>query len=684
MKTQTLTLAAGLTLAVAGHAVRADEGLWLFNAFPKERVLQQHDFAVTGAFLDHLRLSAVRFNNGGTGSFVSPAGLLFTNHHVGADCIAKLSTPANDLMKKGFLARKRTDEKACPDLEVNVLTGIEDVTEKVKSAVKPGSSDAESNRARQAASGELEKACAGGAADRRCDVVTLFSGGLYHLYKYKKYTDIRLVMAPEFEIAFFGGDAENFTFPRYNLDVAFFRAYENGKPAKPADHFKFSKVGVKPGDLVFVPGNPGTTGRLLTMSQLELSRDVSYPLIHARLESIIRAAKAYGAQGAEQQRQAQEVLFSVENSYKAYTGFLRGLRDRALMDRKRSDEQKFREAAANNSSLGRVYGDLAAAMANLRSYYLEYALLESYATTGNDLLRIARGVLRYAEETAKPDGQRLKEFRTAALPPLELTLFSEAPVYLALDEALLADYMEFMRARLGASHPVVAALLGGRDPAAAAKAYVAATKLATVAERKRLAKEPGAAAASMDGMIEFARRLDAGARAVRKRYEDEVESVVARAASEIARARFALYGAAEYPDATFTLRLAYGTVRGYRDDAGTEVPYATVFDGLYRKARDVEPYLLPESWLKAKSKLNLKTPFDFVGTADTHGGNSGSAALNRQAEVVGILFDGNLESLPNRFVYSDTQARSVHVSIEAVWEALATVYGAKELLKELR
>lgn len=684
MKTLTMTMAAGLVAALAAGTARADEGLWLFNAFPKDVVRKTHQFTVTDAYLDHLRMSAVRFNNGGTGSFVSANGLLFTNHHVGSDCIAKLSTPANDLMKKGFLARTPAEEKACPDLEVNVLTGIEDVTEKVKGAVKQGASDAEANRARNAAIAEIEKSCAGGVADRRCDVVTLFSGGLYHLYKYKKYTDIRLVMAPEFAIAFFGGDPENFTFPRYNLDIAFFRAYENGKPARPADHFKFAKAGVKEGDLVFVPGHPGTTGRLLTVSQLQFSAEVSYPLIHARLESIIRAAKAYSARGAEEKRQAQDVLFSVENSYKAYTGFLRGLRDRALMDRKRADERKFREAAARNASLGKVYDDLSAAMASLRGYYPEYALLETYAATGNELLRIARTVLRYAEETKKPDGERLKEFRSAALPSLEQALFSEAPVYPALDEALLADYLEFMSGKLGASHPVVASLLEGRTAATAAKAYVSATRLMNVAERKRLAKEPGALAASKDGMIEFARKLDAGARAARKRYEDEVESVVTRAASEIARARFALYGAAEYPDATFTLRLAYGTVRGYKDDSGAVVPYATTIGGLYPKAKDVEPYILPESWLKAKPKLNLKTPFNFVATADTHGGNSGSATVNTKGEVVGILFDGNLESLPKRFVYSDAQARSVHVAIEAVWEALEKIYGASELLKELR
>ncbi len=685
MKTRLFQVAAMAACFGLSGPVTADEGMWLFNAFPKEQVEKRYGFKVTDQFLDHLRISAVRFNNGGTGSFVSGDGLLFTNHHVGSDCIAKLSTSSEDLIKKGFLARSKAEEKRCPDLEVNVLTEIEDVTAKVNSAVKEGMPDAEANKLRKAASGDLEKACAAGAEDRRCDVVTLYSGGLYHLYKYKKYTDVRLVMAPEFMIAFFGGDPENFTYPRYNLDVAFFRAYENGKPAKPADHFKFSRTGVKEGDLVFVPGHPGTTGRLLTYSQLEFSRDVSYPLIYERLDSIIRAAKAYSARGEEQKRQAQDVIFGVENSYKAYTGFLKGLRDRALMARKAASEKDFKASAGSaNPGLLKRYSDVEAAMKSLRGYYVELMLLENYAATGNELARIARTVLRYAEETAKPDGERLREFRTAALPSLEQGLFSEAPVYPELDEALLADYLRFMTKKLGASHPVVAAVLEGRPPEAAAKAYVSTTKLTDIAERKRLAKDPQAAAASTDGMIVFARKIDKAARAARKRYEDEVESVITGAAGEIANARFRLYGASDYPDATFTLRLSYAAVRGYKDEAGNDVPYATTFAGLYPKAKDVEPYILPESWLKAKPKLNMKTPFNFVTTADTHGGNSGSATLNTKGEVVGILFDGNLESLPKRFIYSDTSARSVHVSIEAVWEALDKIYGAAELLKELR
>ena len=684
MKRLSEKLAAGLAAIALSMPATADEGLWLFNAFPKDRVEKRYGFKVSDSFLEHLRSSAVRFNNGGTGSFVSPDGLLFTNHHVGSDCIAKLSTPNDDLMKKGFLARSYSEERTCPDLEVNVLTGIEDVTGKVNAAVKEGVPDAEANRLRKAAMGELEKACAGDAADRRCDVVTLFSGGLYHLYKYKKYTDVRLVMAPEFQIAFFGGDPENFTYPRYNLDIAFFRAYENGKPAKPADHFKFARRGVKEGDLVFVPGHPGTTGRLLTMSQLEFSRDISYPLIYARLESIIAAAKAYSAKGEEQKRQAQDVLFGVENSYKAYTGFLKGLRDRSLMEQKQAEESKFLAAAGQEAPLGKVYEELAAAMASLRGYYAELALFETYAATGNDLLRIARTVLRYAEETKKPDAGRLREFRSAALPSLEQNLFSEAPLYLDLEEALLANYLRFLAGKLGSGHAVVAALLDGRTPEEAAKRYVSTTKLNDPAERKRLAKEAGAMESSSDGMIEFARKMDPAARALRKRYEDEVESVVTRAAAEIAKARFKIYGASEYPDATFTLRLAYGSVRGYKDENGNAVPFRTTLAGLFPKARNEEPYILPESWLKAKPKLNLKTPFNFVATADTHGGNSGSATLNTKGEVVGILFDGNLESLPKRFIYSDTTARSVHVSIESVWEALEKIYGAKELLKELR
>lgn len=675
-----------LLLAFAAPLCRADEGMWLPNAFPKQTVEKKYHYQVTDAFLDHMRLSAVRFNNGGTGSFVSPDGLLFTNHHVGADCIQKISTGKSDYMKNGFVARTQAEEQSCPDLEINVLLKIEDVTARVTEGITPHTPPAEANAKKKAAMSAIEKACSDSTGNR-CDIVTLYSGGLYNLYQYRKYTDIRLVMAPEFGIAFYGGDEENFTYPRYNLDITFFRAYENGKPAHVDNYFKWSKTGVKEGDLTFVPGNPGSTGRLMTVTELEFSGKYSYPLVQRRLASLISALEAYMAKGPEQKRIASENLFGNQNSYKAYSGFLTGLRDKRLMDRKRKEENELKAAIAKDPAraeeFAKFWDELATTYRNYSAFYAPYWLLERGATRGSEMLAIARDIVRYAEEKSKPDSQRLREYTASALPSLEQEMYSTAPIYPAMEQVVLENYFSFLVKELGADNAVVKAILEGRTPAEAAKFYVQSSKLPLVAERKRLAASLAEVKNSRDGMIRLALILDKPARELRKRYEDQVESVVNRAAGRIALARFAAFGGSEYPDATFTLRIAYGDVRGYTDEAGHPIPYATDFAGLYAKSSDKDPFVIPAAWMKAKSSLNLKTHFNFVTTADTHGGNSGSATLNTKGEIVGILFDGNIESLPNRFVYTDERSRSVHVCSEAIAEALAKVYKAERLLREL-
>ncbi|MGC4048208.1 MAG: S46 family peptidase [Paludibaculum sp.] len=680
-----VSAAAAVLLSVAGLC-QADEGMWLLNAFPKQTVESKYHFQVTDSFLDHLRLSAVRFNSGGTGSFVSPDGLLFTNHHVGADCIQKLSSKDNDYIKNGFVARTPAEERSCPDLEVNVLLKIEDVTAKVTAGITPTTPASEANAKKKAAMSGIEKSC-NAATGNRCDVVTLYAGGLYHLYQYRKYTNIRLVMAPEFGVAFFGGDQENFTYPRYNLDITFFRAYENGKPVHVDNYFKWSKQGVKEGDLTFVPGNPGSTGRLMTVSELEFSGQASYPLIQRRLASLISALEAYMAKGPEQKRIAGENLFGNQNSYKAYTGFLTGLKDQSLMDRKRKEEKTLKAAIAKDPAkaeeFAKFWDELATTYQNYRSFYAPYWLLERGATRGSELLTIARDVVRYAEEKPKPDSQRLREFTDAALPSLEQGMYSTAPIYPAMEEVVLENYFSFLAKELGDSNPVVKAVLAGKSPAEAAKYYVQSSKLPLVAERKRLAASLAEVRGSRDGMIRLALILDQPARELRKRYEDQVESVVTRASARIAQARFSAFGGSEYPDATFTMRLAYGDVRGYRDEAGKAIPYATDFAGFFAKGTTQEPFIIPTAWAKVKDTLDLKTHFDFVTTNDTHGGNSGSATLNTNGEIVGILFDGNIESLPNRFVYTDERSRSVHVCSEAIVESLRKVYKADRLLKEL-
>jgi hypothetical protein len=665
----------------------ADEGMWLFNAFPKDAVQSKYGFTVTDEFLLHMQMAAVRFNSGGTGSFVSPDGLLFTNHHVAADCIQKLSDAKNDYMKNGFRARTRQEEKACPDLEVNVLVKIQDVTSQVTAGVTPETPPAQANQMKRAAMARVEKECTD-VTGQRCDVVTLFAGGQYHLYQYKKYTDVRLVFAPEFAIAFFGGDPDNFTYPRYNLDITFFRAYENGQPARPEHWFRWSKDGAKDGQLIFVPGNPGSTGRLMTMSELEFARDESYPLTLRQLHGMESAVGNYMKRGAEEYRIGNDLLFGVQNSRKAFTGFMRGLKDEKLMGGKRKAEADLKASlAAKDPKRGeeftRFLVELSDAYGKYRGFFKEYTLLESRAVRGSELFAIARHVLRYGVETAKPNGERLREYNESGLESLRQRMFSPAPLHPQLETVVVAEYLRFAQAELGSEHPVVKEMLQGRTPEAAAKDYVETSRLTDIEVRKQLANDPQAAAASQDGMLRLARILDAPARAIRKRTEDEVESVVNRASSQVAMARYEVFGSKEYPDATFTLRVTYGQVKGYRNDAGRPVPWATDFAGLYKKETGKDPYILPESWKKARKSLNLKTPFNFVTTADTHGGNSGSATLDSKGEVAGILFDGNLEGLPSRFAFLEEQGRSVHVASQAIIEALRKVYANEEVLKEL-
>ncbi len=678
-------LLAGLLLA-AGLPLAADEGMWLFNKPPERAIKQKYGFDLTDSFLEHMRRASVRFNNGGSGSFVSPDGLLFTNHHVAADCIAQLSSAQHDYMKNGFYAETLNKEQACPDLELNVLLKIDSVTDKVNQGVKPDTPSADANRMKKANMSRIESEC-NKQTGNRCDVVTLFSGGEYDLYRYKKYTDVRLVFAPELKIAAFGGDPDNFTYPRYCLDFALFRAYENGKPVKPIDYFKWSPAGAKDGELVFVPGNPGSTGRLATVAELEFSRDVSYPLVHHRLDSLIQALKEFSAKSPENKRLAYDNLFSQQNGYKAYTGFLRGLRDPELMKQKAEEQRALREAISkdprNRAKFAPVWDEVSAAYKEYATFYKPYWLLERGATRGSQLLQIAREVVRLSEERKKPSADRLREYTDSALPSLEQEMYSTAPIYPAMEIAVLTDYFEFLRKELGANDPTVKEILKDRRPNDAAAHYVNTSKLEDVVLRRKLASGEEAMKKSSDGMIELACILDHRARELRKRYEDKVEAVEKNSASRIAQARFAVHGANEYPDATFTLRLAYGKVVGYRNDAGQWVPWDTTFAGLYKRATGEDPYELPPTWIKAKSVVDLNTPFDFVSTADTHGGNSGSPTLNTNGEIVGILFDGNIEGLPNRFLYTEKQARSVHVTSQGIIESLRKVYKADRILKEL-
>ncbi len=683
-RTPALLVSAFSLLLLPG--LRADEGVWLPNQFPAAAVQQKYGFEPSPQFLKHLQIAAVRFNNGGTGSFVSPDGLLFTNHHVGADCVQKLSSPGHDFIKDGFSAATRAEERRCPDLEVNVLLNTTDVTSKVTEGVEDQTPAAEAVRIRRSNTARLEKECATKTGNR-CDVVTLFAGARFELYEYKKYTDIRLVFAPEFALAFFGGDPENFTYPRYDLDITFFRAYENDRPAKPLDYFKFSKQGAKDGEVIFTSGNPGTTGRLMTVAQLEFLRDTDYPLRQRRLKSLADDLLAWAETSDEHHRQAQEVIFGVQNSYKANLGFLRGLNDSALMDIKRNAEIKFRASVMANPQLaatsGKAWDDLAAAYAAFRPSNAGYYLMEASPAAGSTLFGIARRVVRYATETKKPNGERLREYTEAGLSSLENAMYSPAPIHPELEVEVLTEYFNVLGRELGPNYEPLRAILRGRTPRAAAQEYVGTCKLTDIAERKRLAGSAGAVKDSEDGMILLAKLIDGPAREFRKAYEERLESVLTRSSTQIARARFTVSGGNDYPDATFTLRFSYGQVRGYTNDAGQAVAWKTDYAGLFPKVTGKDPYALPDRWMKAKSTIKLDIPFNFAATADIHGGNSGSATLDSKGEIVGIVFDSNIEALPNRFIYTDRQARSVHVASQGIVEALKKVYGAHSLLKEL-
>jgi hypothetical protein len=636
-------------------------------------------------------MSAVRFNSGGSGSFVSADGLVMTNHHVGADMLQKISTSQKDYYKDGFLAKSYNEEVRAPDLELNVLVAIEDVTDRVLAAVKPGMSDAVAAVAKRGAMAAIEKE----SFDKtglRSDVVTLYQGGQYALYTFKKYTDVRLVFAPEFDIAFFGGDPDNFEYPRYDLDVCFFRAYEDGKPARPRHYLKWSPDGSKDGDLVFVAGHPGRTSRLNTLAHLEYLRDVSFPQILEILHDREAFLLDYGKKGPEQARQSKEDLFGYQNSRKAREGGLKGLKDEALMARKAQAEKALRARIAadpkKQAAYGAAWDKIAEAQKVSARIALRYNLLERGFALDSHLFQIARTLVRLAEEKGKPNSDRLKEYRDSALDSLKLQLFSDAPIYPDYEVARLAHSLAFWKQKMGDDDPMVGRVLRGRPPEQVARDLVAGSKLADVSVRKQLAEaSPEAIARSDDPMIKLALAVDADARAVRKTFEDEVEGVLTAQYALISRATFEDQGDTVYPDATFTLRLAFGTVKGYEDNGKWITPFTTI-GGAFRHADahgNTPPYQLPRSWIEAKEadRLRLDTPLNFVSTADIIGGNSGSPVVNRDNEVVGLIFDGNIQSLVLDFAYDDRVARAVSVDSRAIVEALRSIYRADGLVAEL-
>lgn len=681
--------ASALTAAVLAFApalARADEGMWTFDNFPSAKVRQALGVTVDRPWLDRVQAASVRLTSGCSASLVSPDGLVLTNHHCVVECVQDLSTPEKDLVKEGYLTAARAEERTCPGMQAEVLVSIVDMTAKVAAATQ-GLTGQDFVRARDAVFVEAEQSQCGGDARYRCQVVTLYRGGQYKLYRYRKYADVRLVFAPEFATAFFGGDPDNFNFPRYNLDVGFVRIYEGGRPVKTPEHLKWTTRAPRDGEAVFVSGNPGSTSRLLTVSQLETQRDLTIPVGQMQRSELRGRLIRFSEESVENKRIATDPLFSVENTFKVFYGRQFALNDARFMSAKRAAEAELRAKVAADPALaadiGDPWGEIDKAQETLKAEYLTWRQLEGGVAQLSKLYGYARDLLRGTEEREKPSAARLPEYADARLPLVEKSLFDARPIDGALEEMYFAFWLSKTREYLTADDPAVRALLGRESPEGLAHRLVAGSKLADPEFRRRLWTSGAAAVrASDDPIIQLAMRLDPLARGVRTRWEHGVTGPVDRAAERVARAKFAAYGDAVYPDATFTLRLSYGKVAGWTW-RGQTVPAFTTFGGLYERATGAEPYELAPRWIAAKGKLNPATVYNFVTTNDIIGGNSGSPVISAEGEVLGAAFDGNIHSLGGDFGYDGALNRTVVVSTAAATEALQKVYGLDHLVKEL-
>lgn len=657
--------------------------MWTFDAPPLDYWKGQYGFAPDQAWLDHVRLASVRLPNC-SASFVSTDGLVMTNHHCGRTCISAVSPPDTNYQRSGFVARTAAEEKKCPGLYVDQLQSIEDVTSRIRSKVTATTSGGQVAQ-RDAAIGAIQDECQRASGDI-CQVVTFYQGGRYSLYRYKRFTDLRLVMAPEEAISFFGGDPDNFTYPRYDLDLTLLRVYDGDHPYRPKDFLKWSSAGSKDGDLVFVVGNPGSTGRLLTMAQLEWLRDVQYPFQLSTLERNVKILQELAARSEDARRRYENQIFSFQNSYKAISGYRAGLVDTAIMSKKRAFERDFRRRIDADPKLhagyGGAWGAIAVALKQERSFASQ---LLWYGFSGSPLFGFAGALVRLPEQAKLPDSLRLPQYRGAAIENLRKALLQPVPIDKEAEKLTLAAQLTAARKALPPNDPFLAGILQGRSPEVAAEALIDGTKLDDVNVRKALLEGGAAAVASSDDpLVATARRVEPIARAVQMRAA-KLDATVSANAEKIGQAIYAAYGTVLPPDATFTLRISDGVTKGYPYN-GTVAPYRTSFYGLYARSAefgDQPPFQVPERWKVAGQRLDLTTPFDFVTTNDIIGGNSGSPMINRDAEIVGLIFDGNIESLPNRFIFTDDVARSVGVHSRAITEALRKVYDAARIADEL-
>jgi hypothetical protein len=678
-----LLLSASLLMGAA-PAIHAEEGMWTFDNPPLKQLAAKYNFHPSQAWLDHLRLSSVRLNDGGSGSFVSPDGLLLTNHHVARGQLQKNSTAEHDYLRDGFYASTPGQELKSPDLEVNVLVGMQNVTARVQGAAKDIADPAKALKARDAEIAAIEKENKD-KTGLRSDVVSFYQGGEYWLYQYKAYTDVRLVFAPEQQAAFFGGDPDNFTYPRYDLDMALFRVYDNGKPLHTDNYLKWSAKGAAPGELIFISGHPGSTSRQYTMAQLQTERDIVEPALTEYLQRRVAVAQAFAAQGPEQARLVGSTIFGLQNSLKVYLGRIEALADKSIVSKKQADEDDFKQRVAANPEWQNEFGDAWQTIAGVEEKLQPEIKTQVFRRADSRLFTLALQLVQYSAEVKKPDGERLPQFHEAGLESLRYQMLSPAPVYPATEKLFMASALKLDAEKLGNDDAFLQAIVQGGEIDKTVSTLVDGTKLADPAVRKALLEGGAdAVAASTDPMIAAARRADPVVRALSKQVRD-LSSPLVPAGQKLGKARFLVYGKDAYPDATFTLRLSYGTVTGYPYN-GTVAPPFTTYYGLYDRAASFSnkpPFDLTPKEVAGRDKLDLSTPLDFVSTGDIIGGNSGSPVVNRDGELVGLIFDGNIESLAGDFVYDGTKNRAVAVHSSGMIEGLRKLYGTNALADEI-
>ena len=659
-------------------AAHADEGMWTFDAFPAAKMKAAYGWAPDQAWLDNVRGAAVRLTGGCSASFVSTNGLILTNHHCVATCAEQNSTDSNNILKDGFTAAGRERELKCAGQQAEVITLITDVTAKVKGAIGSAVSEG-AIKARNGAMAAIEKAGCPDLATNRCQVVMLYGGGQYKLYTYRKYSDVRLVWAPESRAEQFGGDPDNFNFPRYALDASFLRAYENGRPVTTPQHLTWTGRAPVDGEATFVVGNPGSTQRLFTSEQLAFQRELSVPTALTTLSELRGRLIAAMEQSPQRAREGKETLDSVENSLKVYIGRMKALDDPAFMATLSRQEAQLKARSRGKAGIGDPWTSVARTMKGYRSFYFA----DRYSLPSEDLFNYAMTLVRLASERGKPDADRLPGYTDSDIPLAEKRLLDEQPIYPWLETLRLSFSLSKTREYLGPDDAQVKLMLGRESPEALAKRLVSGTKLADPALRKKLLDGGQAAImASRDPMIVYARQIDANDRAIQKRFDAEVDAPLTAAQAKLADARFASFGATQYPDATFTLRISYGKVAGWLEN-GRPVPTRTTIGGTFDRATGAEPFDLPAAFISNKARINPAITYDFVTTNDIIGGNSGSPVIDRSGAVIGAAFDGNIHSLGGNYGYDPALNRTVVVSTAAVEEALKSIYPAPALLAEL-